>query len=274
MKFNPTKAIQNLEYNTDRKDLVLPEYGRHLQKLIDQVILIEDTTERNKAARAIIDIMGTINPHLRDVLDFQHKLWDQLFKMSRFELDVDSPYEKPKATTNFNEPILIEYPRNNHQYRFYGSNIVDMINEAITWEEGERKEALIMVIANHMKKSYVNWNNESVDDAVIFQHLKELSKGKIDLTASLDDNNNTVNLMKPNVRSNQFQNRNTSATNTNTRNSTFQNRNNSGGNTNTGQQRNNPNNKQTGVTNANRFVKKTNPNTNNNSSKNTNRNTN
>src|SRR5690606_3226396 len=183
-----------------------------------------------------IDIMGTINPHLRDVLDFQHKLWDQLFKMSRFELDVDSPYEKPKAVTNFNAPILIDYPTNNHKYRYYGSHIVDMINEAITWEEGERKEALIMVIANHMKKSYVNWNNESVDDAVIFQHLKELSKGKIDLTASLDDNNNTVNLMKPNVRSNQFQNRNTSATNTNTRNSTFQNRNNSGGNTNTGQQ--------------------------------------
>ncbi len=271
MKFNPTKAIENLEYNTTRKDLVLPEYGRYLQKLIDQVILIEDSAERNKAARAVIDIMGTINPHLRDVLDFQHKLWDQLFKMSRFELDVDSPYEKPKATTNFNEPILIEYPRNNQKYRFYGSNIVDMINEAITWEEGERKEALIMVIANHMKKSYVNWNNESIDDAVIFQHLKELSGGKIDLTAGLDDNNNAVNLMKPSVRNNQFQNRNTSASNTNTRNNTFQNRNNPGNN-NPGQQRNNPNNKQAGGTNANRFVKKTNPNTNNNSSKNTNRN--
>lgn len=278
MKFKPTEAINHLEYNTDRKDLVLPEYGRHLQKLIDQVILIEDSAERNKAARAVIDIMGTINPHLRDVLDFQHKLWDQLFKMSRFQLDVDSPYEKPRATTNFNEPILIEYPRNNHRYRFYGSNIVDMINEAISWEEGERKEALIMVIANHMKKSYVNWNNESIDDAVIFQHLKDLSNGKIDLTASLDDNNNTVNLMKPNVRSNQFQNRNTSTTNTNNRNNSFQNRSNSGNN-NPNQQRNNPNNKQANTPNANnRFVKKANPNNNNtnsnNSSKNTNRNTN
>ncbi|WLD22874.1 DUF4290 domain-containing protein [Flavobacterium dauae] len=268
MKFKPTEAINNLEYNTDRKDLVLPEYGRHLQKLIDQVILIEDSAERNKAARAVIDIMGTINPHLRDVLDFQHKLWDQLFKMSRFELDVDSPYEKPKAVTNFNEPILIEYPRNNHKYRFYGSNIVDMINEAISWEEGERKEALIMVIANHMKKSYVNWNNESIDDAVIFQHLKELSGGKIDLTTNLDDNNNAVNLMKPNVRNNQFQNRNTSTSNN--RNNPFQNRNNSGNN-NQNQQRNNPNNRQANSPNANnRFVKKTNPNNNNgnNSSKN------
>lgn len=273
MKFNPTKAIENLEYNTKRKDLVLPEYGRHLQKLIDQVILIEDSVERNKAARAVIDIMGTINPHLRDVLDFQHKLWDQLFKMSRFELDVDSPYEKPKTASNFNKPILIEYPRNNHQYRFYGSNIVDMINEAISWEESERKEALIMVIANHMKKSYVNWNNESIDDAVIFEHLKELSKGKLDLTANADDNN----LMKPTARSNQFQSRSTSTVNTNSRTNTFQNRSNLNNNTNTNQQRSsNPNNKQTNTA-TNRFVKKTNPNnnsTNNNSSKNTNRNAN
>ena len=268
MSLNPTEALNNLEYNTNRKDLVLPEYGRHLQKLIDQVILIEDRDERNKAARAVIDIMGTINPHLRDVLDFQHKLWDQLFKMSRFELDVDSPYEKPKAVTNFNEPILIEYPKNNHKFRYYGSNIVDMINEAIAWEEGERKEALIMVIANHMKKSYVNWNNESVEDTIIFQHLKELSNGKIDLTVVTTENN-AVNLMKTNnTRNNNFQNRNNSTGNTNNnRNNQFQNRNNTANN----QQRNNQNNKQ-GTANTNRFVKKTN--TNNNSSKNTNRNTN
>lgn len=269
MKFNPTEAIQSLEYNTDRKDLVLPEYGRHLQKLIDQVVLIEDREERNKAARAAIDIMGTINPHLRDVLDFQHKLWDQLFKMSRFELDVDSPYEKPKAVTNFNAPILIDYPTNNHKYRYYGSHIVDMINEAITWEEGERKEALIMVIANHMKKSYVNWNNESVEDGVIFHHLKELSRGQIDLTNGFDDHNNAVNLNKPSSRS-AYQHRNTSNNPTN-RNTNYQNR--SGQNTsNNNQQRNYQNNKQNNAP-ANRYVKKTNVN-NNNSSKNTNRNSN
>ncbi|WKW47309.1 DUF4290 domain-containing protein [Myroides sp. JBRI-B21084] len=270
MKFNPKEAINNLEYNTNRRDLVLPEYGRHLQKLIDQVIVIKDIEERNKAARAVIDIMGTINPHLRDVLDFQHKLWDQLFKMSRFELDVDSPYEKPKSVTNFNEPILIEYPKNNQKYRFYGTNIVEMIQEAIGWEDGERKDALIMVIANHMKKSYVNWNNESVEDTVIFQHLKELSNGKIDLTNGVDDNNNSVNLAKANNRTNTYQNnRNSQSGNNNNRNNQFQNRNNSGTNNNT--QRNNSNNKQSNNTN-NRFVKKNN--TNNNSSKNTNRNTN
>ncbi|WCM41873.1 DUF4290 domain-containing protein [Flavobacterium sp. CBA20B-1] len=260
MKFNPTEAINNLEYNTNRRDLVLPEYGRHLQKLIDQVILIEDREERNRAARAVIDIMGTINPHLRDVLDFQHKLWDQLFKMSRFELDVDSPYEKPKAVTDFHEPVLIDYPKNNHEYRFYGSNIVDMIQEAVNWEEGERKDALIMVIANHMKKSYVNWNNESVEDAVIFQHLKKLSAGKIDLTTGVDENNNSVNLAKTNNWNNPYQNnRNASGGNSNNRNNQFQNRNNSGNNSQRNNSNNNSNNKQGNNTN-NRFVKKNNTN--------------
>src|SRR5690606_18786052 len=126
MKFNPTEAIKSLEYNTDRRDLVLPEYGRHLQKLIDQVILIEDRNERNKAARAVIDIMGTINPHLSNVVDVYHKLWDQLFTMSSFVLDVDYPYEKPKVLTHFNELILKDYPKNNQKYRYYGSNIVDI----------------------------------------------------------------------------------------------------------------------------------------------------
>lgn len=269
MKFNPKIAINQLEYNTDRRDLVLPEYGRHLQKLIDQVVLIEDREERNRAARAVIDIMGTINPHLRDVLDFQHKLWDQLFKMSRFELDVDSPYEKPKALTNFNEPKLIDYPANNQKYRFYGSNIVEMINEVVTWEEGERKEALIMVIANHMKKSYVNWNNESIEDRIIFEHLKELSGGKIDLVNENTEGSAGVNLS--NVRNTQFQNRNnnTSTPNSGNRNTQFQNRNNPNNNN---AQRNNQNKQNNNNNNGNRFVKKTN--TGNSSPKNTNRNTN
>src|SRR5690554_8157013 len=126
MKFNPQQAIQHLEYNTDRQDLVIPEYGRHLQKLIDQVILIENREERNKAARTIIDIMGTINPHLRHVLDFQHKLWDQLFKMSRFELEVDSLSPKPQPEWNKNQPIFIDNPLNNYNYRFTG-NYIDQI---------------------------------------------------------------------------------------------------------------------------------------------------
>lgn len=266
MKFNPQEAINHLEYNTNRQDLVIPEYGRHLQKLIDQVVEIEDREERNKAARAVIDIMGTINPHLRDVLDFQHKLWDQLFKMSHFELDVDSPYPEPLPDSNGSKPILITYPKNNQKYRFYGTHIVEMINEAISWEEGERKNALIMVIANHMKKSYVNWNKDNVTDEVIFTHLLELSGGKINLLDRNEDGSSSVNLAKPSARSNQFQNRNT-----NTNKNQFQNRNNNNNNQkNTAGSYSNNNNNQK------RFVKKNNPNNNNtnNPTKNPNRKTN
>lgn len=259
MKFNPQQAIQHLEYNTDRQDLVIPEYGRHLQKLIDQVILIEDREERNKAARSIIDIMGTINPHLRDVLDFQHKLWDQLFKMSRFELDVDSPYPKPHPEWNKNAPILIDYPANNQNYRFYGNHIIAMINEAVSWEESEKKTALIMVIANHMKKSYMTWNKDTVSDDVIFTHLFDLSDGKIDLRNHNNDSSNTVNLTAQSPRTN------------------YQNRSNTGKNT--FQRNNNQKNTQSNYSgnNQKRFVKKNN-NTNNgnatNISKNPNRKTN
>ncbi len=108
MKFNPKEAIQELEYNAERTDLVLPEYGRHLHKLIDQIIKIEDKETRNKAANYVIDIMGSMNPHLRDVPDFQHKLWDQLFKMSKFKLDVDSPYPIPNADSISIKPAELD----------------------------------------------------------------------------------------------------------------------------------------------------------------------
>lgn len=255
MKFNPREAINNLEYNTNRSDLVIPEYGRHLQKLIDQVIVIPEREERNRAARAIIDIMGTINPHLRDVLDFQHKLWDQLFKMSGFQLDVDSPYPKPQPNLDRSKPILIDYPTNNHKYRFYGTHIIEMINEAISWEEGERKNALIMVIANHMKKSYVNWNKDNVTDDVIFTHLLELSKGKINLFDQSEDGSSSVNLMKQSARVNQFQNRNTTANK-----NQFQNRTNSS-NTQKNSQSNSGSSYSNNTNNQKRFVKKNTPNT-------------
>ncbi|MBA5793242.1 DUF4290 domain-containing protein [Flavobacterium sp. xlx-214] len=279
MNFKPHEAISQLEYNTDRKDLVIPEYGRHLQKLIDQVIVIKDRDERNKAARNVIDIMGTINPHLRDVLDFQHKLWDQLFKMSRFELDVDSPYPKPNPDLNKNAPILITYPANNHKYRFYGTNIVDMIHEAISWEEGEKKDALIMVIANHMKKSYLNWNKDTVDDEVIFNHLLELSNGKINLLKKDEELNSRNNLMKQNStnKNNSFQNRPNN--NNQQKNNSFQNRNNNNASNNNGNsQKSNASSNQNN--NQKRFVKKNNNNNpnngngNNNLPKNQNRKTN
>jgi len=171
--------IDSLEYNTERTGLIIPEYGRHIQKMIDQAINCIDKKERNKMAKAIIGVMGNLNPHLRDVPDFQHKLWDQLFIMSGFNLDVDSPFPKPSKEIYEEKPEKLNYPQNHPKYRFYGNNIKKMIDVAISWEEGEMKTELIYVIANHMKKCFLKWNKDSVDDVIIFNHIFELSDGKI-----------------------------------------------------------------------------------------------
>ena len=171
--------IDSLEYNTERTGLIIPEYGRHIQKMVDQAVGCPDKKERNKMAKAIIGVMGNLNPHLRDVPDFQHKLWDQLFIMSGFNLDVDSPFAKPSKEIFEEKPEKLNYPQNHPKYRFYGNNIKKMIDVATNWEEGEMKKELIYVIANHMKKCFLKWNKDSVDDGIIFNHILELSNGKI-----------------------------------------------------------------------------------------------
>ncbi|NDI98189.1 DUF4290 domain-containing protein [Flavobacterium sp. LaA7.5] len=200
MQYTPEEAVKYLEYNSERVHLIIPEYGRHLQKLIDQASAIEDREERNKAAKYIISVMGSLNPHLRDVPDFQHKLWDQIFIMSDFNLDVDSPYPIPSKEMLTQKPERLEYPQNFPKYRFYGNNIKYMIDVANKWEEGELKNALIMVIANHMKKSYLSWNKDTVKDEVIFEHLLELSGGTINLLKTEEELSNSSDLMKVNKK--------------------------------------------------------------------------
>lgn len=179
--------IENLEYNTVREDLIIPEYGRHIQKMINYASTRETKEERNKLANAIISVMGNLQPHLRDVADFQHKLWDQLFIMSDFKLDADSPFEKPSKEILNAKPEPLSYPQNFPKYRFYGNNIKIMIDEAVKWDSGEMKDALVLTIANHMKKCFLNWNKDSVKDQVIFDHLYELSETKIDIRDSKEE---------------------------------------------------------------------------------------
>lgn len=188
--------IYTLEYNTEREHLIIPEYGRHMQKMINSAKILETKEERNKVAKAIISVMGNMQPHLRDVPDFQHKLWDQLFIMSKFELDVDCPYEKPTKELLEERPDPLKYPQNFPKYRFYGNNIKTMIDVANTWEDGDMKEALIYTIANHMKKCFLNWNKDTVDDDVIYKHLFELSDGEIDLKDSKDNLSDAISLMR------------------------------------------------------------------------------
>ena len=179
--------IENLEYNTVRENLIIPEYGRHIQKMINYASSRATKEERNKLANAIISVMGNLQPHLRDVPDFQHKLWDQLFIMSNFKLDADSPFEKPSKEILSVKPQPLSYPQNFPKYRFYGNNIKIMIDEAVKWDEGEMKDALIVTIANHMKKCFLNWNKDSVKDQIIFEHLYELSETRIDIRDSKEE---------------------------------------------------------------------------------------
>ncbi|HBK72218.1 MAG TPA: DUF4290 domain-containing protein [Flavobacteriaceae bacterium] len=197
----------DLEYNSAREHLIIPEYGRHVQKLVNHCIALETKEERNKMANAIIDVMGNLQPHLRDVPDFKHKLWDQIFIMSDFKLDAESPYNTPSQEELTAKPDKLGYPKSASKYKFYGNNIQTMIDTALTWEEGDLKEALVFTISNHMKKCYLNWNKDTVDDEVIFKHLTELSGGKINLSTADETLSESKNLLRKKV-SNKHKNNN------------------------------------------------------------------
>ena len=216
MSYRNEEAINFLEYNSQREHLIVPEYGRYVQKLINEITAIEDRERRNKGARYVISVLGSLNPHLRDVPDFQHKLWDQLFIMSDFKLDIDSPYPIPTREVVQLKPDRLAYPQNFPKYRFYGNNIKYMIDVARKWEEGELKNALIIVIANHMKKCFLSWNKDTVTDEVIFNHLLELSNGELNLTAMKEELSTSQNLLKVNKKHSNKMQFSSSNTNSNT----------------------------------------------------------
>ncbi|MCF8335234.1 MAG: DUF4290 domain-containing protein [Bacteroidales bacterium] len=168
-----------MEYNTSRKQLILPEYGRNIQKLVEYCKTIKDKEKRNKMAQAIIDIMGNMYPHFRDIADFKHKLWDHLQMMAEYELDIDSPYEAPPKETFRSEPDPVPYNNKEIKYKHYGKVIERLIQKASEFEEGEEKNALIETIGNQMKKNYLIWNKDTVSDEQIFKDMEELSGGKI-----------------------------------------------------------------------------------------------
>ena len=189
------------DYNTNRKKLILPEYGRNIQKMVDHIMTIEDRDERNKAAKTIIAVMGNLNPHLRDINDFKHKLWDHLAIISDFKMDIDSPYELPKQEDLDAKPKKLEYNQKGIRYKHYGHSIVMMIDKAVEMEEGEEKKDLVKMIANHMKKSYLTWNREAVSDEAIFGDLKTLSGNKLEIDPELELSE-TKDILAKNIKKN------------------------------------------------------------------------
>lgn len=170
-----------MEYNTRRPELIISEYGRNIQRMVDFAIELETREERTKAAHAIISAMVVLNPQIKEYNDYRLKLWDHLFIMSDYKLDCDSPYPMPSPEKRTMRPEKIPYPTYNIKYKHYGSITMKMIEEACEMEDGPSKEQVALMIANFMKQSYVNYNRDNVNDEVIIEQLRKLSNGKISL---------------------------------------------------------------------------------------------
>lgn len=171
---------ENMEYNTTRNHLTIKEYGRHIQKMVDYVITIEDREKRQKNAYALIELMGFLNPHLKNVEDFRHKLWDHLFVISDFKLDVDSPYPKPTREKYEAKPDPLPYPKRNPKYNHLGKNIEIIIDKALQEENSEKRQGFANAIAYYMKLTYSNWHKELVHDDNIQSELSSITGGELE----------------------------------------------------------------------------------------------
>lgn len=159
----------------------MPEYGRHVHNMISHAVSLKDKKTQQKCVESIISFMGQLNPHLRDVKAYTHKLWDHLHIMSNFQLNVESPYPKPEEKKLYEKPSKMNYPSNDIRFSYYGNTITSMIKKAIKMKD-DQKEILTGMIANQMKKSYILFNKSSVDNNVIKQHLHQLSNGELKLS--------------------------------------------------------------------------------------------
>ncbi|MCL2097268.1 MAG: DUF4290 domain-containing protein [Bacteroidales bacterium] len=167
------------EYNTQRKKLVLPEYGRYIQRMIQQVSEIEDREKRNEQIRAVVSVMGELNPHLRDVNDFKHKLWDHVHIISDFSIDIDSPYPMPTRESFQERPQTIPYPSTPVKIMHYGRGIQNMVEALAERPDNEERQTVAIMIATYMKRDYLMWNKDIVTDEIILRDLTSLSKGRI-----------------------------------------------------------------------------------------------
>lgn len=216
-------ANTSLEYNTERPKMLIPEYGRNVQKMVDFAVTIADRDERNKVAKAIIAVMGELKQHLRDEEDYKHKLWTHLFIMSDFQLDVDSPYPLPEREKLAEKPERMPYPQGSIKFGHYGKTIEKLIGVARSLDEGEERIALTKVIANMMKKFHLMFNSSSIDESVIMEHLSKLSEGELKLddlsfftdTRELLKTIGTPNYKKSNSNNNNNRNNNRNRNNNN-----------------------------------------------------------
>lgn len=172
----------NMEYNTTRNQLIMREYGRHVQKMIEHILTIEEPERRQRNAQAAIELMGFLNPHLKNVEDFRHKLWDHLFLIADFKLDVKSPYPIPTRETLKAKPAPMPYPKHHPKFSHLGKNLEIIINKALKEENPEKKQGFSNAIAYYMKLAYNNWHKEVVHDDAIQSELSSITNGQLTFT--------------------------------------------------------------------------------------------
>lgn len=230
---------EQFDYNSTRNKLILSEYGRNVQNMVKYIVALPTKEERNRYAQVVIDLMGFLNPHLRDVADFKHKLWDHLHIISDYQIDVDSPYPKPSPEAIHLKPEPLKYPHQRIKYKHYGKTIELMIEKAKSIDDPDRKRHMVQAVANFMKMAYVQWNKDSVTDESILSDLYNLSGGQLKLEENINlnrveyrpnthSNNNQNNRGRTNNNNNQ-NNRGRSNSNNNPRNNNNQNRNRNNG---------------------------------------------
>jgi hypothetical protein len=168
-----------MEYNTTRSKLLMPEYGRNVQKMVEYLVTVDDREKRLKQAEVIIELMGTLNPHLKTIEDYKHKLWDHLFQMTDFNLDVDAPYPCPTPEMIFKKPEVLPYPQENIKHRHLGKNVQSLLAKAIAETDEETRQGLTQAIGYYMKLAYANWHKEPVHDDMIKNELAEITGGAL-----------------------------------------------------------------------------------------------
>jgi uncharacterized membrane protein YgcG len=168
-----------MEYNTTRTKMLMPEYGRNVQRMVEYLMTLKDKDQRRRNAEAIVELMGTLNPNLKQIEDYKHKLWDHLVQMTDFKLDVDAPYPPPTPEQLFKKPDPIPYPQGNIEHRHFGKNLEQLIEKALKEKDPEKKQGFVQTIGYYMKLSYVNWHKEPVHDDMIKTELAALTNGEL-----------------------------------------------------------------------------------------------
>jgi hypothetical protein len=200
--------LLGIEYNTERPHMIIPEYGRHVQKMAQHLLTIKDKKERTRATEVVIQTMTQIHPYAKDGEELRRKLWDHLYIITNYELDVESPYPKLEKGIFESKPQRLQYPATSVKYMHYGKIIPEMIKKAVKLKEGEERDVLVEAIAMLMKKAYMTWNKSTVSDNIIIKDLGEMSQAKLELKDVSKLNSVFVSLLPPQKPSNFGRNNN------------------------------------------------------------------